>query len=38
MTNEAPTSEKFRVLIVGGGVAALETVLALHELAGRRSR
>ena len=34
MTNEAPTSEKFRVLIAGGGVAALETVLGLHELAG----
>jgi aspartate oxidase len=26
-------SERFRVLIVGGGVAALETALALHALA-----
>jgi sulfide:quinone oxidoreductase len=32
-----PTTDpqpKFRVMIVGGGVAALETALALHELAG----
>ncbi|HXD53931.1 MAG TPA: FAD-dependent oxidoreductase [Solirubrobacteraceae bacterium] len=36
MTNEAPTSEKFRVVVAGGGVAALETVLALHDLAGDR--
>ena len=36
MTNEAPTSEKFRVLVAGGGVAALETVLALRDLAGDR--
>lgn len=32
MTSQAPPS-KLRVLIVGGGVAALETVLALRELA-----
>jgi sulfide:quinone oxidoreductase len=32
MSSPAPTS-KLRVLIVGGGVAALETALALHELA-----
>ena len=25
-----------RVVIVGGGIAALETVLALHDLAGAR--
>lgn len=28
------SSEKLRVIVVGGGVAALETVLALHDLAG----
>ena len=28
--------DKLRVLIVGGGIAALETVLALHDLAGER--
>ncbi len=27
------TSEKLRVLVVGGGVAAIETILALHDLA-----
>lgn len=36
MTIEARHPEKFRVLIVGGGVAALETVLALRELAAER--
>ncbi len=36
MPIEPPTSEKFRVLVAGGGVAALETVLALRELAGDR--
>src|ERR1041385_1735015 len=33
MTAQEPHSEKFRVLIAGGGVAALETVLALQHLA-----
>ncbi len=33
MTVEAARFPKLRVLIVGGGVAALETALALHELA-----
>ena len=28
--------DKLRVLVVGGGIAALETVLALHEMAGER--
>ena len=32
MTTEA-TSEKLRVIVAGGGVAALETTLALSELA-----
>lgn len=36
MTTDAANSSKFRVLVVGGGVAALETVLALHDLAGQR--
>jgi sulfide:quinone oxidoreductase len=30
----ADSAQKFRVVIVGGGVAAVEAVLALHELAG----
>jgi sulfide:quinone oxidoreductase len=34
MNAETPNIEPRRVLIVGGGVAALETVLALHDLAG----
>jgi sulfide:quinone oxidoreductase len=33
MTNQAPSSSKFRVCIVGGGVAAIEAALALSELA-----
>lgn len=33
MIIEATHPEKLRVLVVGGGVAALETCLALHELA-----
>jgi sulfide:quinone oxidoreductase len=33
MTDETSHPEKLRVLIAGGGVAALETVLALHDLA-----
>jgi sulfide:quinone oxidoreductase len=33
MNTETPDTESKRVLIVGGGVAALETVLALHDLA-----
>ncbi len=36
MTTQDTHSEKFRVLIAGGGVAALETALALKELAGDR--
>lgn len=36
MTTQDTPSEKFRVLIAGGGVAALETALALKELAGDR--
>lgn len=33
MNTETPNTEPQRVVIVGGGVAALETVLALHDLA-----
>jgi sulfide:quinone oxidoreductase len=33
MTNEAIHPEKLRVIVAGGGVAALETALALRELA-----
>jgi sulfide:quinone oxidoreductase len=33
MNTEIPNTESKRVLIAGGGVAALETVLALHDLA-----
>jgi sulfide:quinone oxidoreductase len=33
MNTEIPNTEPQRVVIVGGGVAALETVLALHDLA-----
>lgn len=33
MANETPSSEKLRVIVVGGGVAALETILALRDLA-----
>jgi sulfide:quinone oxidoreductase len=33
MTNEAAHPEKLRVIVAGGGVAALETTLALSELA-----
>jgi sulfide:quinone oxidoreductase len=29
-------TEKLRVLVAGGGVAAIETILALHDLAGER--
>jgi sulfide:quinone oxidoreductase len=36
MTTQDTHPEKFRVLIAGGGVAALETVLALKQLAGDR--
>jgi sulfide:quinone oxidoreductase len=36
MTTQARHSEKFRVLIVGGGVAGLEAMLALHDLAAER--
>lgn len=35
---ESPSTEPTHVVIVGGGIAALETVLALHELAGDRVR
>jgi sulfide:quinone oxidoreductase len=34
MNTETPNTKPKRVLIAGGGVAALETVLALHDLAG----
>jgi len=33
MTTDSPQNQKLRVLIAGGGVAALETALALHDLA-----
>jgi len=36
MNTQASHSQLFRVLIVGGGVAAVESVLALHDLAGGR--
>ena len=36
MTTQASHPHPFRVLIVGGGVAALESVLALRDLAGDR--
>jgi sulfide:quinone oxidoreductase len=36
MSSEAAHPPKLRVLVVGGGVAALETVLALHDLARER--
>jgi sulfide:quinone oxidoreductase len=36
MTPAATNSEKFRVVIVGGGIAAVETALALADLAGER--
>jgi sulfide:quinone oxidoreductase len=36
MTTQASHSEPFHALIVGGGVAALESVLALHDLAGEK--
>jgi sulfide:quinone oxidoreductase len=38
MTTQDTHSEKFRVLIAGGGVAALETALALKQLAGDRAQ
>jgi sulfide:quinone oxidoreductase len=34
MSNERSDTTKFRVLVVGGGVAAIETILALADLAG----
>jgi len=33
MTTEAPHPQRFRVLVAGGGIAALETALALQDLA-----
>ena len=37
MSNQANTpSEQFHVLVAGGGVAGVEAILALHELAGER--
>jgi sulfide:quinone oxidoreductase len=36
MSDQTTSDEKFRVLIAGGGVAALEAALALRELAGER--
>jgi sulfide:quinone oxidoreductase len=37
MTTDTSHSEKLRVIVAGGGVAALETVLALGELAGEQT-
>jgi len=37
MVDETADSAKLRVLIAGGGVAALETALALHDLAPDRT-
>ncbi|MGA2165990.1 MAG: FAD-dependent oxidoreductase [Solirubrobacteraceae bacterium] len=37
MTTDTSHPEKLRVLVAGGGVAALETALALGELAGERT-
>ncbi|HEY7966754.1 MAG TPA: FAD-dependent oxidoreductase [Solirubrobacteraceae bacterium] len=36
MTQEAAHPDKFRVVVVGGGVAAVECILALHDLAAER--
>ena len=36
--SKSPFGRKLKVVIAGGGVAALETALALHELAGDRVR
>ena len=37
MSDPAPNpTEQLRVLVVGGGVAAIETILALHDLAAER--
>ena len=36
MTTQASPPQKLRVVVVGGGVAALETMLALRDLAGER--
>jgi sulfide:quinone oxidoreductase len=36
MASDGHGEQRFRVLVAGGGVAAVETVLALHELAGER--
>jgi sulfide:quinone oxidoreductase len=36
MTETSPSTERFNVLIAGGGVAALEAALALRELGGER--
>jgi sulfide:quinone oxidoreductase len=38
MTSSPDTGRPLNVLIAGGGVAALETLMALHELAGPRVR
>jgi sulfide:quinone oxidoreductase len=37
VTDPSPPSEGLRVVVVGGGVAALETILALNELAPRET-
>ena len=37
MTTDTSHPEKLRVIVAGGGVAALETVLALRELAGEQA-
>src|SRR5450631_3608175 len=36
LPHRTPAAEAFKVVIAGGGVAALEASLALHELAGDR--
>ena len=36
--SQLPATHPLRVVVVGGGIAALETVLALHDLAGDRVR
>ena len=36
MTQQTPASDRFRAVIIGAGVAALEAALALHERAGER--
>ena len=35
--NDEPSSDGTRVVVVGGGVAGIEALLALHDLAGNRA-